>query len=253
MRTRLTIVLMIVPALLLLPASAYAQDSALPPVSLPIAVTTIVSILLGVVNMIAQGSILNLVTVPKNWAGPATIGATFLTGVGSFLASASQPWTGSTAFYAFAFGLFGLFGGGLPAFAVHAHTTVPKMMRAARKGILPVLLLVGAGGLATSQTGCNQAAQATIDKVDKIIERDIAEGKSLPEIEVDVNALLGKPAVDVETIVMDIITTILDVGGLTADKADHAQAILGEIRAKKGLSAPTHVLRATPAGAAPAP
>ena len=53
--------------------------------------------------------------------------------------------------------------------------------------------------------------------------------------------------------VMDIITTILDVGGLTADKADHAQAILGEIRAKKGLSAPTHVLRAIPAGAAPAP
>jgi hypothetical protein len=240
---------------LILPTSAYAQDATngLPPVSLPIAVTTIVSIVLGVVNMIAQGSILNLVAVPKNWAGPATIGATFLTGVGSFLASASQPWTGSTAFYAFAFGLFGLFGGGLPAFAVHAHTTVPKMMRAARKGILPVLLLVGCAGLAASQPGCNHAAQATIDKVDQIIERDIAAGKSLHEIEADVNALLGKPAVDVETIVMDIITTILDVGGLTSDKADHAQAILGEIRAKKGLSAPTHVLRAIPAGAAPAP
>ena len=77
MRSRLALVVLLVPAILLLPASAYAQDTgALPSVSLPIAVTTVVSILLGVVNMVAQGSILNLVTVPKTLAGPATVGAT---------------------------------------------------------------------------------------------------------------------------------------------------------------------------------
>jgi len=122
-------------------AAAYAQTGdgpgSLPPVSIPIAVTTLVSLLLGVINMIAQGSILNLVTVPKTWAGPATVMATFFTGVGSFLASAAQPWTGSTAFYALAFGLFGIFGGGLPAFALHTHTTLPRMLRAARMAAKP--------------------------------------------------------------------------------------------------------------------
>jgi hypothetical protein len=234
--------------LLILPTAAYAQDtSALPPVSLPIAVTTIVSLLLGLLNMVAQGSILNLVTIPKAWAGPATIGATFSTGLGAFLATAAQPWTGSTAFYALMFGLFGLFGGSLPAFAMHGHVTLPKMMRAARKGVLPLLLLTGGAALLSTQEGCTPAAQATISKVDQKIADDIAAGKSLPEIEQDVNAILGKPAVDVETIVMDVIAVILDVGGLAADKADHAQAILAEIHAKKGLPVPTRVLRAAPA------
>lgn len=254
MSQRLRIALLVVP-ILLLPAVAYAQDTsgALPPVSLPIAVTTIVSVLLGVLNMIAQGSILNLVAVPKPWAGPATVAVTFLTGVGSFLASAAQPWTSSTAFYAFAFGLFGLFGGSLPAFAMHGHVTLPKMMRMARKGVLPIVLLLGGAGILTTQDGCTPAQQATISAVDAKIEQDILAGKSLPEIEADVNAILGKPAVDVETIVMDVITVILDVGHLAADKADHARALMGEIRAKKGLPATTHVLRAEPAGAAPAP
>lgn len=249
MRTRRHLLAVPIATLLLIvPTTALAQDtSALPPVSLPIAVTTIVSIVLGVLNMIAQGSILNLVTVPKAWAGPATVAATFFTGVGSFLASAAQPWTPSTVFYGFAFGLFGLFGGSLPAFAMHGHVTLPKMMRAARKGVLPLLLLTGGAGLLSTQEGCTPAAQATISKVDQKIADDIAAGKSLPEIEQDVNAILGKPAVDVETIVMDVIAVILDVGGLAADKVDHAQAILAEIHVKKGLPAPTRVLRATPA------
>lgn len=255
MSLRLRIALLVALPLTLLPASAYAQDvqGALPPVSLPIAVTTIVSVLLGVLNMIAQGSILNLVAIPKSWAGPATVAVTFLTGVGSFLATASQPWNGSTAFYAFVFGLFGLFGGSLPAFAIHGHVTLPKMMRAARKGVLPLVLLGGGLSIAAIEEGCTPAQQAEISKVDLTIQNDLAAGKSLPEIEADVNAILGKPALDLETIVMDGITLILDIGGLAADKVDHAQAILAEIRAKKGLSVPTHVLRATPAAAASAP
>jgi hypothetical protein len=139
MRPKPTLLVALCLPVLLVPVSAYAQTSAaaLPPVSLPIAVTTIVSLLLGLLNMVAQGSILNLVTIPKPWAGPATIAGTFLTGVGSFLATASQPYTGSTAFYALAFGLFGLFGGSLPAFAIHGHVTLPKAMRMMRKGVIP--------------------------------------------------------------------------------------------------------------------
>ena len=53
----------------LVPSIAFAQSAQPtagcelpPPVTLPIAVTTLVSLLLGLVNMIAQGSILSLVT-----------------------------------------------------------------------------------------------------------------------------------------------------------------------------------------------
>lgn len=169
---RLSLSLLLLSALVILPSLAWAQSAApgdgLPMVTLPVAVTTVVSLLLGLVNMVAQGSILNLVTVPKTWAGPATITATFLTGVGSFLATAAQPWTGSTAFYALAFGLFGLFGGSLPAFAAHAHTVLPKQMRAMRlaamKTIPPaagvLLLAIGIGTVPLS-TGCTPAQAAT--------------------------------------------------------------------------------------------
>lgn len=133
MRHRL--VLLVVLPILLLPSVALAQSGApvdLPPVTLPIAVTTVVSIVIGVLNMIAQGSILNLFPTPKPWVAPASLALTFLTGVSSFLGTAAQPWTGSTVFYAFAFGLFGLVGGGLPALIVHGHVTLPRAMRAAK-------------------------------------------------------------------------------------------------------------------------
>lgn len=244
MRHRLLPALLAI-GIVILPASAYAQDTGAP-VSLPIAVTTIVSVLLGVLNMVAQGSLLNLVTVPKAWAGPATIAATFVTGVGSFLATASQPWTGSTAFYALSFGLFGLFGGSLPAFAVHGHVTLPKMMRAARKGVLPLVLGLSILSLSL-ETACTPAQQATISKVDETIANDLLAGKSLPEIEADVNAILGKPAVDIESIILDGITLILDLGGiLPADKVPAAQAMRDGLLAKKGLPVPTHVMRAPP-------
>jgi hypothetical protein len=232
---------------LLLPAAAYAQTSptALPPVSLPIAVTTIVSLLLGLLNMVAQGSILNLVPVPKPWAGPATIAATFLTGVGSFLATAAQPYTGSTAFYALAFGLFGLFGGSLPAFAIHGHVTLPKAMRMMRKGVIPAVMLMATAAMLQA-TACTPATQATISKVDQTIANDLTAGKSLPEIEADVNAILGKPVIDLETIIMDGIAFVIDLGILPADKVPHAEGMRDEIRARKGISIPTHLLRASP-------
>ena len=123
---------------LMVPSVAYAQATSapatLPAVTLPVAVTMLLSVLLGFVNMaVAQGSILGVVVVPKTWLPDLTIVSTLLGGIGSFLASAPTPWTGGTAFYALTAGLGCLLGGALPAFAAHAHKVVPAQLVSLQK------------------------------------------------------------------------------------------------------------------------
>jgi hypothetical protein len=255
---------------MLMPSLAWAQTSApvasgLPPVTLPIAVTTVVSLILGLVNMVAQGSILNLVTVPKTWAGPATIAATFLTGVGSFLSTAAQPWTGSTAFYALAFGLFGLFGGSLPAFALHAHTALPKQMRAMRlaavRTIPPaagaLLFCLGLGSAALSSTGCTKA-QAAYDvqetmRVAEIVLADLTAGKTRAEILVDVGQELGgKPGVAVADAVIAAVDLLEALNLIPQNILAKAHLLKSDLLSDKAAAAaartnPTIPLTATPA------
>lgn len=197
--------------------------------------TTIVSVLLGLANMAAQGSILNLVTVPKTWVGPLTVVATFLTGVGSFLATAVQPWTGSTAFYALAFGLFGLFGGSLPAFSLHAHTVLPQQLRTVRaKAVAAVLLCVGvptAVGVAAS--ACTPAQSAELSQVEGIVLGDLKAGKTKADVLKDVaNALAGKPGVDAAQVLLDALTTLIDLGYLPPNLLATASTMRAEIQSR---------------------
>jgi hypothetical protein len=267
LRMRLLTILSLA-VVLLFPSVAFAQtgaSDALPAVTLPIAVTTVVSLLLGLVNMVAQGSILNLVTVPKVWAGPATIVGTFLTGAGSFLATAAQPWTDSTAFYAFAFGLFGLFGGALPAFAVHAHTVLPKQMRAMRlaavRTIPPaaaaLLLCLGLGSAALSTASCTPAqfandVQETM-RVAQIVLSDLGQGKTKAQILVDVGAELGgKPGVAVADAVIAAVDLLEALNLIPQNILASAHLLKSDLLADKAAAAaaranPTIPLTATPA------
>jgi hypothetical protein len=244
---------------LTIPTVAFAQTGSggLPPVTLPIAVTTVVSLLLGLVNMIAQGSVLNLVTVPKTWAGPATIGATFLTGVGSFLTTAVQPWTGSTAFYALAFGLFGLFGGALPAFVLHGHTTLPaqiaRMRRSTAATLGAVALVLGIGSIPATQSGCTKAQAASdiasFDLVVRVVLSDLASGKTKDQILQDVGAALGgQVGVAVSDAVIAAIDLAEALGYIPNIGLVHTHAIRAEVVAYKAEHFPPQAhLTSTPA------
>lgn len=258
MRSRL--VLPIVLTIALIPTAAFAQDApaGLPPVNLAIAVTTAVSILLGLANLVAQGSILNLVKTAPSWATPATVVGSFLTGVLSFLKTAPQPFTGSTAFYAiFVYGLGGLGISALPAFLVHGHSTLPKMLRAARKvGPVLVMLALPAGVAAiVGQSACTPAQQAAWSKVDTIVLTDIEAGKTRAQIIADVTADLGIGSPLADTILLDSLNFLIDVGAIVLHLPE-ATALRNELAAEKaardGATPPAvHLLRAAPASPSP--
>jgi hypothetical protein len=119
---------------LLLPSSAYAQaeapvTSAAPTLSPSLAIVTVISLLLGVATQIIQSG-----KLPKPWLPYATLGLTFLGGVGGYLNGLSTiVLNGATAFYAVAAGITALLAGAAPGIAVHAHIVVPAQAMAVRK------------------------------------------------------------------------------------------------------------------------
>jgi hypothetical protein len=121
-----------------LPAVAFAQSAPLSipttPVSTPVAVVMILSLLLGALTQdIQTGAFLGKFITPKSWLPGTTLAATFLGGVvGYFSGLNPVALTGSTIFYAVATGVAALIFGSTPGVAVHAHFTVPAQIKAAR-------------------------------------------------------------------------------------------------------------------------
>ena len=131
--------LLVLAAVFLVPSVAYAQASGADPatmLSLPLAVSMTLSVVIGVLNMGVQtGSLFGIETVPKPWLPDFTLASTFLAGVAGYLAAAATPWTGATAFVAVVSGIGHLLAGAAPALAKHAHATLPAQMYRMRRSL----------------------------------------------------------------------------------------------------------------------
>ena len=140
---RLNLFLVCVTVGVMLPTAAYAQTAApMPTLSMPLAVTTILSLLLGVLTQIVQtGKLFGQWVAPTTWLPELTMAATFLGGmVGYFSGLSPIVLDGTTIFYAIAAGIMSLLAGAAPGLAVHAHVVVPQMAAQARARLRPIQL-----------------------------------------------------------------------------------------------------------------
>lgn len=118
----------------MLPASiAFAQvapGQAINPVTGPVAIVTVLSVILGFVTQAVQsGSILGIVVLPKPWLPEVTLFGSFLGGAVAYLGGlGSFALSGSVVYYAVMAGLTALLAGAAPGLARHAHSVVPAMM-----------------------------------------------------------------------------------------------------------------------------
>jgi hypothetical protein len=124
----------VVCAVLLIPSAAMAQTSAGPVLSTPIAVTTILSLLLGLLtNIVQTGTLLGQWIPPKTWLPSFTIAATFLSGVVGYFAGLSPlVLNGASVFYAVDAGVLNLLVGAAPGLAIHAHLVIPLQIATAQ-------------------------------------------------------------------------------------------------------------------------
>ena len=105
-----------------------------PTLSTAVAVSMILSLVLGILTQIVQtGSLFGTFVTPKTWLPGFTLAATFLGGVvGYFSGLSPLMLTGSSIFYALMAGAANLLTGAVPGVAVHAHSVVPAQARAAK-------------------------------------------------------------------------------------------------------------------------
>jgi hypothetical protein len=105
-----------------------------PTLSTAVAVSMILSLVLGILTQIVQtGSLFGQFVAPKAWLPGFTLAATFLSGVVGYFGGLSPlVLTGSSIFYALMSGAANLLTGAIPGVAVHAHSVVPAQARAAK-------------------------------------------------------------------------------------------------------------------------
>lgn len=119
-----------------LPTMAFAQTGPTPgpTLSTPVAVTMILSLLLGLLtNIVQTGTVLGQWVTPKAWLPTFTLLATFLGGVVAYFTGLSPlVLDGASIFYATASGVTALLTGAAPGAAIHVHTVLPQLAAQAR-------------------------------------------------------------------------------------------------------------------------
>lgn len=130
----LLLVVLIVPSIALAQGSMPLPPAPPPTLSTATVVTTVLSLVLGIVTQMVQtGTLLGKWTTPKSWLPTLTIAMTLLGGIVSYLGSQSPlVLNGPTIFYAVIAGIVSLMTGAAPGLAVHAHVVVPENVRAIR-------------------------------------------------------------------------------------------------------------------------
>jgi uncharacterized membrane protein YczE len=133
---RLKLFMMCVTVGVLFPAVAFAQTGPAPgpTLSTPVAVTMILSLVLGLLtNIVQTGTVLGQWVTPKAWLPMFTLLATFLGGVVAYFTGLSPlVLDGASTFYAIASGVTALLTGAAPGAAIHVHTVLPQLAAQAR-------------------------------------------------------------------------------------------------------------------------
>lgn len=165
--------------------------------SLPVAVVTILSLVLGYLTQAIQsGSFLGIKTVPKTWLPPLTIASTLLGGFVAYLKGQSPlDLDGPTLFYATVAGLTALLAGSAPSLAMHAHATMPAARFAmrqsapananavARAATMAIMVLAMGAAVAACVTAQKIAPPAIATAA--CVATDAIAGKSIQQIEQD--------------------------------------------------------------------
>lgn len=136
------------------------------PVTLPVAIVIVLSLVMGVITQgVQSGNLFGWIVVPKAWLPPLTTAGTFLAGVLAYLQGLPSGWafSGSILFYAAVAGITALLAGAAPGIAGFAHHVVPRQVveakRAAKMATIAAATKVAAVMLllAAFASGCGSA------------------------------------------------------------------------------------------------
>lgn len=101
-----------------------------------------------------------------------------------------------------------------------------------------LLVLGSLAGLPTTITGCSKAQFAQFETVASIILTDLAQHKTIDQIETDVGAVSPAGA-DIVAVTYEVLKTLIDFGEVPASVLPDAQAMSTKLSAQIAARAPT--------------
>ena len=98
-------------------------------------------------------------------------------------------------------------------------------------GVLYAAVAMGVAVGAYALTDCTPAQGANVENIPALVLADLAQGKTVPQIEADVAKLLaGQLGADADVIVEDAIVLLVDAGVIPASVLPFAKSTLTQVR-----------------------
>jgi hypothetical protein len=100
--------------------------------------------------------------------------------------------------------------------------------------ILTLIASMSLGAIGAVAINCTPAQQAETQQIENVVLADLKAGKTLPQIEDDVAAIVlpGQAGADIVTIVNDAISLLVDVGVISGDLVAKAKTLQAELATK---------------------